>query len=688
MYFLEQIKVQFIQTLAANDMQAGPDDGFRWWQEAETTSEAKLSEHTQWLSSKDQELLQNINEELEYIDTVQHIPVNAASHSGSFLVDVRDGKVEGYSPEDKEFQQLLAFYTRMYNEIKELRDRWHQIEHLLAKLNHDMWNIVEDALKKGDITSEHLDKIWSSQEENLISDLENQEELQVLETRYDWLKEALKMKISSFVWKEDLTPNMQRVVDEFKQSKFNIILDNYTDEEKLEYFKSGIIEVLEELNREADIALRDEKIVGEEREKLWNERLKSSNEAYEKILENEEIKESLTSKNWETPSFEELQMNHIDILFDKWVDLATLFLVDQNGKSISWEIQEWQKYIINFWNNTHLSWRIDFAFIAKNTQNIKVDGEVLTFEENSYKVDGKMYPMKDGSLIEVGQSFEDKDLPARSERHEKIREVLDGYSVADTHNQVISEAMSSLDPLSAFEGLTLPKWIAWFILMAIIKALTGKEFEKNSETWEWEEVDPNAKPSNADIINGSIGSYYDGWTRIDINSDFEWMSEWVKWLVNIIYQKEARGNPNIIYSWTRIRPPKPITEMTVAEVRKFQDQMVTEQNARWAKHVSSAVWAPQIIRKTMDWAINSWVLNPNEKFDVAAQNRFTLWQLNDVAWMKKFTEGKITDKQFLDWIAWVWASIPTSWWWSKYAWVAWNKSLISSETMLHYINKI
>jgi len=44
-----------------------------------------------------------------------------------------------------------------------------------------------------------------------------------------------------------------------------------------------------------------------------------------------------------------------------------------------------------------------------NTREITVDGNVLTFENNSFRHDGEIYNMRDGSLIEVRTNFEDED---------------------------------------------------------------------------------------------------------------------------------------------------------------------------------------------------------------------------------------------------------------------------------------
>lgn len=103
-----------------------------------------------------------------------------------------------------------------------------------------------------------------------------------------------------------------------------------------------------------------------------------------------------------------------------------------------------------------------------------------------------------------------------------------------------------------------------------------------------------------------------------MNIDLENLTPGVDGLVELIYQAEAGGDPDIIYSGCPIQPPKPITEMTVAEVRQFQDQMVAAGSA------SSAVGGCQVIRNTLDGAIRSGILSPNELFNQEAQKKFTV----------------------------------------------------------------
>ena len=70
-----------------------------------------------------------------------------------------------------------------------------------------------------------------------------------------------------------------------------------------------------------------------------------------------------------------------------------------------------------------------------------------------------------------------------------------------------------------------------------------------------------------------------------------------------------------VYYNSKIKPPKPITQMTVGEVRAWQDSSVS------AGSKSSAAGRFQIIRKTMDSLINSGVLSPGDVFDEDTQRR-------------------------------------------------------------------
>ncbi len=160
------------------------------------------------------------------------------------------------------------------------------------------------------------------------------------------------------------------------------------------------------------------------------------------------------------------------------------------------------------------------------------------------------------------------------------------------------------------------------------------------------------------VRNGQVQSGYRWWVN-RMNIDIENLSPGVEWLVEMVYQAEAGGDPDIIYSGCPVQPPQAITKMTVGEVRKFQDRMVASGSA------SSAVGACQVIRKTMDGAIASGILSPNELFDKAAQKKFTVAKMEERG-LSKFKSGNISDMKMMKNLSMEWASFPKDMTWKSY----------------------
>lgn len=97
-----------------------------------------------------------------------------------------------------------------------------------------------------------------------------------------------------------------------------------------------------------------------------------------------------------------------------------------------------------------------------------------------------------------------------------------------------------------------------------------------------------------------------------------------------------------------------LTSMTVGQVRELQRNWESVPNA-----ISSAAGKPQIIADTMDWLIQTGVLDPEEAFDAEAQDRAILALMNRRGY-QRFKAGKLSKEKFLDNLAAEWASIPNS----------------------------
>ncbi|NDK09443.1 glycoside hydrolase family 104 protein [Candidatus Gracilibacteria bacterium] len=670
MYFLNQQIKQFLNLVVSYN--ANPTDG----PDGGGIESGELNVPKDKVDSTENLAFKELNEELEGIDNDSSLISKYANILGTFLQKVKSGEYPGLSEEDDDFNRLLELYTSRFKQLNTLRDRGHQIEHIISlnisKLNESVDTVIEG----GSITTE-LDAAFEQEAENNKIEID---QLSSLENEYRARIEAIGIKLSPFFGKENNTNSMEKVVNIFKQINTSVLKD-MTDSDKLDFFKLEAISGIQEINRLADIALRDETMVGDNKEKLGEERLDSSHENYNEILENEEIKQALTNSEGVTPTFEELDSDHILILQKKGVNLAKLFLVHEDGSNISEDLEQGKSYIVNFGRNTELAGKLNLAIIARNSQEVLLDGKNMQFEGSQFKSDGKLYPLRDGSKIEIIKKFTDEGSPEQTERFKQINGLLESSGVATTQQRSIREAMISPNPQEAFQGMTLPGGIAGMLMKMFIEFFTDKNFELVEGENIWKEVNGDVL-SNEDILNDTMGKYYDNGQRIDVSSSFENLPKGVGSLINTIYQAESNGNPNIIYSGCPIQPPMPITEMSIREVRIFQDRMVA------AGSKSSAVGACQIIRDTMDGAISAGVLNPNDKFDMAAQNKFTIWKMNERG-LDDFMSGKITDASFMKKLSQEWASLPKDMSGaSYYAGDGLNHALVSPQQIMQHLKQI
>ena len=105
------------------------------------------------------------------------------------------------------------------------------------------------------------------------------------------------------------------------------------------------------------------------------------------------------------------------------------------------------------------------------------------------------------------------------------------------------------------------------------------------------------------------------------------------------------------YRGSKLAPPKPLSQMTVKEVRAWQRQSVRSGSA------STAAGGYQIIGGTLDSLVKSMRLSGNELFDADLQDRMGM-QLMVEKGYNSWTSGKITDAQFANNLAKTWAGLP------------------------------
>lgn len=112
-----------------------------------------------------------------------------------------------------------------------------------------------------------------------------------------------------------------------------------------------------------------------------------------------------------------------------------------------------------------------------------------------------------------------------------------------------------------------------------------------------------------------------------------------------------------------------LTKMSIAEVMEFQKKS-------GAQYGSSAIGKYQFMRATLQDLVKRGIVNPEDKFDAATQEKMAMALLEQSGY-SDFKSGKISKDQFADNVAKIWAAMPTRTGQSAYAGDGKNKSLVS-----------
>ena len=121
-------------------------------------------------------------------------------------------------------------------------------------------------------------------------------------------------------------------------------------------------------------------------------------------------------------------------------------------------------------------------------------------------------------------------------------------------------------------------------------------------------------------------------------------------LFDIIAKAESGGDYDIVYYGSKIRPSKNITEMTVAEVIKWQEE------SRNAGSASSAVGKYQIIYSTLKEQTEKLGIEDSRKFDVATQDEIAT-SLLERRGLNEYLLGKMDRESFGNSLAKEWAGL-------------------------------
>lgn len=119
-------------------------------------------------------------------------------------------------------------------------------------------------------------------------------------------------------------------------------------------------------------------------------------------------------------------------------------------------------------------------------------------------------------------------------------------------------------------------------------------------------------------------------------------------VLGLIGRYEARDNYDIVTAYTRMRPPRPLTAMTIREVLAFQDAVVRNGSS------SSAMGMYQFIRNTLRSTAMDSGLGLDAPFDRFNQDRLARHALSSCG----FYRHDVPDTAIGNCLARVWASLP------------------------------
>lgn len=149
-------------------------------------------------------------------------------------------------------------------------------------------------------------------------------------------------------------------------------------------------------------------------------------------------------------------------------------------------------------------------------------------------------------------------------------------------------------------------------------------------------------------------------------------------LLNFIARYESGGDYNIMVGGKR----GDLTNMTVGQILDMQKSMIAK------GHESTAVGRYQYIRKTLAGTAAQLDIDiDNTKFDEKTQDALAIQTLRTIG-LENWLSGKLDDGAFLNKIARVWASVPTTGGSSYYAGVGSNKAGVKADVALNTLQDI
>lgn len=157
-------------------------------------------------------------------------------------------------------------------------------------------------------------------------------------------------------------------------------------------------------------------------------------------------------------------------------------------------------------------------------------------------------------------------------------------------------------------------------------------------------------------------------------------------LLDLIGKEGGAAGYDAVWSGSKVQPGKPVSQMTIGEVRQWQSDTLADQKARGlpAGRRSSAAGRYQFMSGTLAEEMKRAGLTDADKFDSANQDKLAMSLLNSSksSGLDAWRSGKATDKQFADHVASKWALFKDSSGKGQYDQGGFNKATIGSDAVL------
>ena len=156
-------------------------------------------------------------------------------------------------------------------------------------------------------------------------------------------------------------------------------------------------------------------------------------------------------------------------------------------------------------------------------------------------------------------------------------------------------------------------------------------------------------------------------------------------VLDFIGKYETRGGDyNMRFGGSRAD----LVNMSIAEIYQMQKSFRSWPSSVAVKDRSSAVGRYQYVKGTLEWKVGQMKLNTSTLFNEQTQDAIAVHDLRGRCQLNKWLAGQISDAKFLNLLASVWASIPTTSGKSQYLGVGNNKAGVNVNSALSQLAEI